>query len=67
MTPGAMKDMMGMSDADWTQMLDGFEGNGWDAGLQQVAGAQVYAHPPSTTTTQPPLLRRVRNTLEAVT
>ncbi|TKA81482.1 hypothetical protein B0A55_02939 [Friedmanniomyces simplex] len=52
MTPGAMNDMMGMSDADWTQMLDGFEGNGWDAGLQQEAGAQVYAPPPSSTTTR---------------
>ncbi|KAK4959473.1 hypothetical protein LTR10_004278 [Elasticomyces elasticus] len=34
MTPGAMNDMMNMSDADWNQMLGTFEGNNnWDAGL----------------------------------
>ncbi|KAK0949875.1 hypothetical protein LTR91_026098, partial [Friedmanniomyces endolithicus] len=49
MTPGAMNEMMGMSDADWTQMLDGFEpgggGGGWDAGIEREAGTYVYAPP----------------------
>ncbi len=47
MTPGAMNEMMGMSDADWTQMLDGFEpgGGGWDAGIEHEGGTYSYAPP----------------------
>ncbi|KAK3708906.1 hypothetical protein LTR37_011236 [Vermiconidia calcicola] len=38
-TPGAsgMNDMMGMSDADWSQMIDNMNVAGWDTGLDPHA------------------------------
>jgi hypothetical protein len=45
MTPGSsMNELLGMSDADWNQMMDSFSGAEWNAGMSHDATMQESMH-----------------------